>query len=84
MDLKDRRIRVNALGPGNIETAIGRTAGLSEEENAAYFERTALDTPLGRNGKAGDIAGAALYLASDESAFVTGTELLVEGGYAQV
>jgi NAD(P)-dependent dehydrogenase (short-subunit alcohol dehydrogenase family) len=66
---------VNVLGPGHINTAIGRTAGLSQEENDAYFERTALDTPLGRNGEAHDIAAAALYLASDESAFVTGIEL---------
>jgi NAD(P)-dependent dehydrogenase (short-subunit alcohol dehydrogenase family) len=67
-DLKDHRIRVNALGPGHFNTAIGKTAGLSQEENDAYFERTALDTPLGRNGLADDIAAAALYLASDETA----------------
>jgi hypothetical protein len=83
-DLKDRRIRAHALGPGHINTAIGKTAGLSQEENDAYFERTALDTPLGRNGLADDIAAAALYLASDESAFVTGIELPVDEGYAQI
>jgi NAD(P)-dependent dehydrogenase (short-subunit alcohol dehydrogenase family) len=83
-DLKDRHIRVNALGPEHINTAIGKTAGLSQEENDAYFERTTLDTPLGRNGEADDIAAAALYLASAESAFVTGIELLVDGGYAQI
>jgi NAD(P)-dependent dehydrogenase (short-subunit alcohol dehydrogenase family) len=83
-DLGGRRIRVNALGPGHINTEIGKTAGLSHEENDAYFERTALDTPLGRNGQPDDIAAAALYLASDESAFVTGIELLVDGGYAQI
>jgi NAD(P)-dependent dehydrogenase (short-subunit alcohol dehydrogenase family) len=84
VDLKGRGIRVNALAPGNIETPIGRNAGLSEEENDAYFKRTALDTPLGKNGQAEDIAAAALYLASNDSAFVTGIELLVDGGYAQV
>jgi NAD(P)-dependent dehydrogenase (short-subunit alcohol dehydrogenase family) len=84
VDLKSRGIRVNALSPGNIETPIGRNAGLSQQENDTYFQRTALDTPLGRNGRADDIAAAALYLASDDSAFVTGTELLVDGGYAQV
>jgi NAD(P)-dependent dehydrogenase (short-subunit alcohol dehydrogenase family) len=82
VDLKDRQIRVNALGPGNIETPIGKNAGLSEVENDAYFKRTALDTPMGRNGQADDIAAAALYLASDESAFVAGIELLVDGGAA--
>jgi NAD(P)-dependent dehydrogenase (short-subunit alcohol dehydrogenase family) len=84
VDLKERHIRVNALGPGNIETNIGRNAGLSQEENTAYFERTARDTPLGRNGQTEDIAAAALYLASDDSAFVAGIELLVDGAYAQV
>ena len=44
----------------------------------------ALDTPLGRNGLADDIAAAALYLASDESAFVTGSELVIDGGVTAV
>jgi NAD(P)-dependent dehydrogenase (short-subunit alcohol dehydrogenase family) len=83
-DLKGRRIRVNALGPGHIETPLGRNAGLSQERLDAYFERTTLDTPLGRPGQPDDISAAALYLASDDSAFVTGIELLVDGGYAQV
>jgi NAD(P)-dependent dehydrogenase (short-subunit alcohol dehydrogenase family) len=83
-DLKNRRIRVNALSPGHILTPIGKNAGLSQLENDEYFERTALDTPLGRNGQTDDIAAAALYLASDESAFVTGIELVVDGGNAQV
>ncbi len=83
-DLKDRRIRVNALSPGHIETPIGTNAGLSNEDNDAYFQRTVLDTPLGRNGQADDIASATLYLAFDDSSFVTGIELLVDGGYAQV
>jgi NAD(P)-dependent dehydrogenase (short-subunit alcohol dehydrogenase family) len=83
-DLKNRRIRVNALSPGHILTPIGKNAGLSQQENDEYFERTALDTPLGRNGQTDDIAAAALYLASDDSAFVTGIELVVDGGNAQV
>lgn len=83
-DLKSRRIRVNALGPGHIHTPLGKNAGLSQERLDAYFERTALETPLGRTGEPDDIAAAALYLASDDSAFVTGIELVVDGGYAQV
>lgn len=83
-DLKERRIRVNALSPGHIETPIGRNAGLSQQENDEYFKRMALETPLGRNGQADDIAAAALYLASDDSSFVTGAELMVDGGYAQI
>jgi NAD(P)-dependent dehydrogenase (short-subunit alcohol dehydrogenase family) len=84
MDLRDRRIQVNAISPGNIETAIGRRAGMSPKENEEYFNKMALGTPLGRNGQADDIASAALYLASDDSAFVTGNELVVDGGWAQV
>jgi NAD(P)-dependent dehydrogenase (short-subunit alcohol dehydrogenase family) len=83
-DLKDRRIRVNAIAPGNIETPIAAHAGLSPAETETYFKQTALDTPLGRNGQADDIAAAALYLASDDSAFVTGIELPVDGGFAQI
>lgn len=81
-DLKDRRIRVNALGPGHINTPLGKNAGLPKERLDAYFEQTALGAPLGRTGEPDDIAAAALYLASDDSAFVTGIELLVDGGYA--
>jgi NAD(P)-dependent dehydrogenase (short-subunit alcohol dehydrogenase family) len=83
VDLKDRRIRVNAVSPGNIETQIGRNGGLSDKENDAYFEKTASTTPLGRNGQGEDIAAAVLFLASDDSAFVAGTELIVDGGFAQ-
>ncbi|MER9675307.1 SDR family oxidoreductase [Mesorhizobium sp. M0208] len=83
-DLKARHIRVNALAPGNTETPIGVNAGLSQEQSDAFFAHTALDTPLGRNGQANDIAAAALYLASDDSSFVTGIELTVDGGFAQV
>lgn len=81
LDLRERRIRVNSIAPGHIETAIGRSAGLSQAENDDYFARTAVLTPLGRNGRADDIAAAALYLASDESAFVTGSEIAVDGGF---
>lgn len=81
LELRERSIRVNSLAPGNIETTIGRRAGFSSSENDDYFARTAAATPLGRNGHADEIAVAALYLASDDSAFVTGSELAVDGGY---
>ena len=83
-DLQDRRIRVNALAPGHTYTPLGKNAGLPQERLDAYYERTARETPLGRTGEPDDIAAAALYLASDDSAFVTGIELVVDGGYAQV
>lgn len=81
LDLRERRIRVNSLAPGNIETAIGLHAGFSQTENDDYFARTAVMTPLGRNGQADEIAAAALYLASDESAFVNGSEITIDGGH---
>ena len=81
LDLQDRRIRVNALAPGHIETAIGMNAGLTQAENDEYFAQTAVATPLGRNGQADDIAAGALFLASDQSAFITGSELAIDGGF---
>lgn len=81
LDLKDRGIRVNTVAPGHIETAIGRNAGLSQREIHDYLRQTAGGTPLGRNGPAEDIAAAALFLASEESAFVTGVEISVDGGF---
>jgi NAD(P)-dependent dehydrogenase (short-subunit alcohol dehydrogenase family) len=82
LELGERRIRVNSLAPGNTETAIGRHAGFSEAENDDFFARTAATTPLGRNGQADEIASAALYLASGDSAFVTGAEITIDGGHA--
>jgi hypothetical protein len=57
-------------------------AGLSPEESDAYFNRTALNTQLGRNGHADDIEAARALFAADDSAFVTGIEMLVDVGYA--
>jgi NAD(P)-dependent dehydrogenase (short-subunit alcohol dehydrogenase family) len=80
VDLQDRRIRVNALSPGVVETPITQLAGMSKEEDVAHYEQTASQTPLGRNGEPAEIAAAALFLASDDSSFVAGAELLVDGG----
>jgi len=82
MDLKKRRIRVNVVSPGATDTpglrVLSRTDG--EGLSTMYRERT----PLGRVGRPEDIANAVAFLASDESAFITGTELFVDGGLAQV
>ena len=84
-DLSARRIRVNTLSPGTILTPIlSEQAGLSDEQVEAFFAQTALATPLGRNGDASEIASVATFLASSESSFITGVELHVDGGYAQV
>ncbi len=83
-DLKDHRIRVNAVSPGPIATP-----GLNElvASTGAGEERLKMisdNVPLGRLGKPDEIAKAVVFLASDDSSYVTGTELFVDGGFAQV
>jgi NAD(P)-dependent dehydrogenase (short-subunit alcohol dehydrogenase family) len=83
-DLKDRRIRVNALSPGSIDTP--GLNGLLASSPAGEQRRKMIDavTPLGRLGRADEIAAAALFLASDEASYIAGTELFADGGFAQV
>ncbi|RKH52760.1 glucose 1-dehydrogenase [Corallococcus interemptor] len=83
-DLKGRRIRVNTLSPGPIDTPglNGLVAGaLGEKQIKDYL--TSL-IPLGRMGQPDEVAKAALFLASDDSSFVNGAELFVDGGAGQV
>jgi hypothetical protein len=78
VELKDRSIRSNVLSPGPTETpAIG-------QQPADAIARIVSTIPMGRMGEADEIAKAALFLASDDSSFVTGIELFVDGGRAQV
>jgi NAD(P)-dependent dehydrogenase (short-subunit alcohol dehydrogenase family) len=83
-DLKQRRIRVNAISPGSIDTP-GLTDLLASSE-AGEQRRKMISSavPLGRFGTPDEIAKAVVFLASDESSYVTGTELFVDGGFAQV
>ena len=83
-DLKDRRIRVNAVSPGAIDTP--GLADLMGSSGAAGERLMALSKsiPLGRLGTADEIAKAVVFLASDDSSYITGTELFVDGGRAQV
>jgi NAD(P)-dependent dehydrogenase (short-subunit alcohol dehydrogenase family) len=76
VELGHAGIRVNAIAPGFIDTRFAAALVQSEEINAAITKRT----PLGRIGKPEDIAGIAVYLASDESSFVTGSTFLIDGG----
>jgi NAD(P)-dependent dehydrogenase (short-subunit alcohol dehydrogenase family) len=83
-DLKDRRIRVNAVSPGSIHTP-----GLSEllasaETGQQRLKMISNSVPLGRLGTPDEIAKAVVFLASDDSSYITGTELFVDGGFAQV
>jgi len=84
MDLKARNIRVNAVSPGPIDTPIFETLGKTEKEVADIKEGFASHVPMGRIGTSDDIANAVSFLASTESSFVTGTELFVDGGMAQI
>lgn len=77
-------IRTNALAPGYIDTDIMRKTGLSEEMIRDMKTQATIHTPLGRMGTGHEIAKVALFLASDDSEFVTGVELTVDGGWAQV
>jgi len=83
-DLKARKIRVNTLSPGPIDTPILDGVGKTKEEVAQFKAGLAAAVPLGRMGTADEIAKVALFLASDDSSFVTGIELFVDGGMAQV
>jgi NAD(P)-dependent dehydrogenase (short-subunit alcohol dehydrogenase family) len=83
-DLKDRRIRVNAVSPGSTDTP-GLNELLASSETGKERRKMISNTvPLGRLGKPDEIAKAILFLASDDSSYVTGTELFVDGGIAQV
>ncbi|MFE3901061.1 SDR family NAD(P)-dependent oxidoreductase [Streptomyces sp. NPDC059153] len=78
VELKDRRIRSNVLSPGPIETPLVA----AQPQDA--IERIASTIPMGRMGEPDEVAKAALFLASDDSSFVTGIELFVDGGRAQI
>ncbi|WP_434425928.1 SDR family NAD(P)-dependent oxidoreductase [Nannocystis pusilla] len=83
-ELKDRGIRVNCLSPGPIDTPIIELQTGSEDA-AAEFRRTAARmVPLGRLGRPTEIASAALFLASSESSFATGIDLVIDGGMTQL
>jgi NAD(P)-dependent dehydrogenase (short-subunit alcohol dehydrogenase family) len=83
-DLKHRKIRVNTLSPGPIDTPILSGLAATEEELRQFKAGMASQVPLGRMGTSDEIAKVALFLASDDSSFVTGIELFVDGGMAQI
>ncbi|MGU7816185.1 SDR family oxidoreductase [Burkholderia sp. AW49-1] len=80
----DRKIRFNAIAPGAMNTPLITKWGMSDEWVRDRRAEFAAAIPAGHMGKAEDIAYAALYLASDESAYVIGTELVVDGGASQL
>ncbi|MFD2265217.1 SDR family NAD(P)-dependent oxidoreductase [Lacibacterium aquatile] len=84
LDLKDRKIRVNAIAPGPISTPGLFGLAESDEQKAQLGDFLTSLVPLGRLGEADEIGKAAVFLASDDSSFVNGAELFVDGGMAQI
>lgn len=83
-ELKDRGIRVNSLSPGTIETPIFEAQSSDPEAYAAAKAAIQQVIPLGRIGRADEMAKAILFLASDDSSYVTGADLIADGGITQV
>ena len=83
-ELKSRGIRVNTIAPGPIETPIYAKMGLPEEVVQEMGKGFAEQVPLGRFGKAEEIAKTALFLASDDASYINGIEIEVDGGLSQI
>ncbi|ANI14735.1 glucose 1-dehydrogenase [Pseudomonas citronellolis] len=83
-ELRQRNIRVNCLSPGPVLTPIIGKMGIGDEQFAAFERQVAGQIPLGRLGRPEELANAALFLASDDSSFVTGVDLCVDGGLSQL
>jgi NAD(P)-dependent dehydrogenase (short-subunit alcohol dehydrogenase family) len=83
-ELRGRGIRVNALAPGATETRLLRGNAPAGTTPDGWVAMVGAITPLGRIGSTDDQAAAALFLASDQSSYITGSELLVDGGYNQI
>jgi NAD(P)-dependent dehydrogenase (short-subunit alcohol dehydrogenase family) len=85
LDLKGRNIRVNVVSPGTVVTpAYKSELGMTDEQIEDFKAQVSATTPLGRTGTPEEIANAVVFLASDEASFITGAELFVDGGAAQI
>ncbi len=85
VDLKEQGIRVNAISPGVVPTPGYNTSlGLTQEQVDQFVQGSISNIPLGRPGSTDEIAKAVMFLASDDSSYVNGIELFVDGGLAQI
>jgi NAD(P)-dependent dehydrogenase (short-subunit alcohol dehydrogenase family) len=84
LDLKERKIRVNVISPGVVPTPGYNLLELSDEQMQEFVDSQSVTIPLGRVGTSDEIAKAVIFLASDDSSFVNGIELFVDGGMAQI
>jgi 3-oxoacyl-[acyl-carrier protein] reductase len=80
-ELGPKKIRVNAVAPGMVETEGTKSAGITSEAKSDFQKSVEATTPLGRIGKPDDIAPAVVYLASSDSKWVTGESIMIAGGY---
>ena len=83
-ELSAKGIRTNALAPGQIDTDLMRKVGMSDEMIQQVKTQASAQIPMGRTGSADEVAKAVLFLACDDSAYMTGVELSVDGGWAQI
>jgi NAD(P)-dependent dehydrogenase (short-subunit alcohol dehydrogenase family) len=84
VELKHRKIRVNAISPGPIDTPGFNGLALNEEQIEQFKTSIVSTVPMGRMGSPDEVAKAVSFLASDDSSYVTGIELFVDGGMAQI
>ena len=84
VDLKERKIRVNCVSPGPIDTPMLRNVGHTDEEKKAFVDFVTSSTVMNRIGTPDELAKAVVFLASDDSSYITGIELFVDGGSAQI
>jgi NAD(P)-dependent dehydrogenase (short-subunit alcohol dehydrogenase family) len=83
VDLRHRKIRVNAISPGAIDTPFVNRV-LNEQQSEQFIKNVLKSTPMGRMGSPDEVAKAVSFLASDDSSYITGIELFVDGGLAQI
>jgi NAD(P)-dependent dehydrogenase (short-subunit alcohol dehydrogenase family) len=84
VDLRHRKIRVNAISPGPIDTPIFSNLLQNEEQSEQFKKNIVTTVPMGRMGSPDEVAKAVSFLASDDSSYITGIELFVDGGLAQI
>jgi NAD(P)-dependent dehydrogenase (short-subunit alcohol dehydrogenase family) len=84
VDLRHRKIRVNAISPGPIDTPIFSNLMQNEEQSEQFKKNIVNTVPMGRMGTPDEIAKVVSFLASDDSSYITGIELFVDGGLAQI
>jgi NAD(P)-dependent dehydrogenase (short-subunit alcohol dehydrogenase family) len=84
VDLRDRKIRVNAISPGPIDTPIFSNLTQNEEQSEQFKKNIVNTVPMRRMGTPDEVAKVVSFLASDDSSYITGIELFVDGGMAQI